>query len=1605
MAEKLGISREEIDAACALGIDCGAIRTWRRYGWVATELSEAPLPPHWNAHRSRSGSTLYLTPDGETVTEHPLLSDFQEVLALVQDREELNEHMRTVIQSFRRIDAQRSGKPALATWALKQVCKGPKGESPVEPHEVLEMAKYMKIHPVDERDLAWVALWAVHLPLPHGWEEWVDGDAKPFYYCTKTNVSTYDHPLDDLLAQLLHDQRNQMTLRRARVAGRSLMGARGGSSSTSRLLGGAASGGGGSSSHQNMNWDHDGGILPFFDERGHVYFTDVFIPETAETSADQQHTRKGYSAGVAVFQRAAKRIQASFRRASRAGSLATSRMSTGNSGALWDSQQKSPPSKGHVVGAAPQTAPSSSSLTQTNTQKANGTRVATAPTGRKASLLQQPPLAGHGRASQDHTRAHSRQGSDGSHADGNGNSGQSNSLLAELTDVDPNDADADTETARSRATRDGKLSAVDEAAVAKHAHDIIERIEWRLKKGEVEPMDHDEEGLSNRRVVLTKYGPAEILPVDHDPGTPQRVHGVGRGRDVGKDGDHHHDERERDHREKNGAGGLVSGSGGGAGTGTGAGASKPPRVPTPSSMSKAATPRKAPAPAPVSTRGTGSDAAAHPSSSAAAGAAGRALAWRLGIRWRLFAAQREVTWARMVRDFHAGMATRIQCVWKGYRQRRLFRMVRGEIADRRRRRKVIESRLASRIASRRTSETGDGGGGGGGSAKKKKNGGAGKEEKEHGEEKVVVVEEEDADVAAADAADHDALQALKEEEDDGEDLLTKMKRLLARRFFGPSETFAAVRVQRAVRGWLARARYPRLRDLQTERLALLDRVETMFTSMYALPDAPQTPDGSTPNSSRSNRVSHDGVAGGGTVRGPPPLVAHSPAWVARLGAALRLDLSCGLSPDVGAETTKNLKLRRGLAHLERLSEARARERAALEARWQVLERWILPRPSTTSSTSMSATTARTSSTTPSSSSSSSSPSSLLSQLPSRLAHVPAREEPLGLSGAALRALRGRCGWVIETIAGNESRLCDATIVAKEEVIRRFNECHTPVTFPRRYAVMRMAPSVTTVSALVEDTLLLRALAVRLAPIQNRLGAWRAVSELLGALASRVRYCQEASDLAEQLADGAEASVALQRASTAHLHALRDAAGGWAILAAGVATAVATAQEVVLALPEVTKPRLGGGGTKSTKSTKSTMSTAAPGPDGVSTSTASRSMMIPGPTQEGSEAWVANGAGTSAGQVLVGDRSRGVAVLTRTRSMEKSSTDTSMSASTTDSGHAGVSAESLARPWGSSLRDFVGIPEDDDLQSTLSHAQALWEAAAEHESNHASLLRELEQTIQDAGGEEGQRRALASRLGTSTSTRALGAWAADIVPTKSVLPLPLLEALSMIAYLMRGTAAGETMQRALQPFMRAETPLGRGLISAGGSLAGDGPPWMPTWDEGEEGEEGPGEEKIRVDGEGPEEKDANPQNPQEEEEEGYLGLEMDAAEAAAVGAAVIGAALGGSRDLAAEAEAAATPRRGQRPSASRGAGRTDSAGRIRSGSGTEAGAEAEAEAEAASPGPSLVMVKNRHTRAASQWAAATVAMRAARGVVGSVPTSPSGLVIHESVKRMASSKRS
>ena len=369
-------------------------------------------------------------------------------------------------------------------------------------------------------------------------------------------------------------------------------------------------------------------------------------------------------------------------------------------------------------------------------------------------------------------------------------------------------------------------------------------------------------------------------------------------------------------------------------------------------MSKAATPRKAPAPAPVSTRGTGSDAAAHPSSSAAVGAAGRALAWRLGIRWRLFAAQREVTWARMVRDFHAGMATRIQCVWKGYRQRRLFRMVRGEIADRRRRRKVIESRLASRIASRRTSETGDGGGGGGGSAKKKKNGGAGKEEKEHGEEKVVVVEEEDADVAAADAADHDALQALKEEEDDGEDLLTKMKLLLARRFFGPSETFAAVRVQRAVRGWLARARYPRLRDLQTERLALLDRVETMFTSMYALPDAPQTPDGSTPNSSRSNRVSHDGVAGGGTVRGPPPLVAHSPAWVARLGAALRLDLSCGLSPDVGAETTKNLKLRRGLAHLERLSEARARERAALEARWQVLERWILPRPSTTSSTSM-----------------------------------------------------------------------------------------------------------------------------------------------------------------------------------------------------------------------------------------------------------------------------------------------------------------------------------------------------------------------------------------------------------------------------------------------------------------------------------------------------------------------------------------------------------------------------------------------------------------------------------------------------------------------------
>ena len=65
--------------------------------------------------------------------------------------------------------------------------------------EVREYAIYLGMDPDSEQDkeLLYIAKWAIMAPVPEGWMEYTDGDGNEYYYNQQTGVSTYEHPMDD----------------------------------------------------------------------------------------------------------------------------------------------------------------------------------------------------------------------------------------------------------------------------------------------------------------------------------------------------------------------------------------------------------------------------------------------------------------------------------------------------------------------------------------------------------------------------------------------------------------------------------------------------------------------------------------------------------------------------------------------------------------------------------------------------------------------------------------------------------------------------------------------------------------------------------------------------------------------------------------------------------------------------------------------------------------------------------------------------------------------------------------------------------------------------------------------------------------------------------------------------------------------------------------------------------------------------------------------------------------------------------------------------------------------------------------------------------------
>ena len=68
--------------------------------------------------------------------------------------------------------------------------------NPPTQEEINEYAVYLGMDPVSDKELLYIAEWALSAPLPEGWTEHVDTSGNEFYFNSMTGVSTYEHPLD-----------------------------------------------------------------------------------------------------------------------------------------------------------------------------------------------------------------------------------------------------------------------------------------------------------------------------------------------------------------------------------------------------------------------------------------------------------------------------------------------------------------------------------------------------------------------------------------------------------------------------------------------------------------------------------------------------------------------------------------------------------------------------------------------------------------------------------------------------------------------------------------------------------------------------------------------------------------------------------------------------------------------------------------------------------------------------------------------------------------------------------------------------------------------------------------------------------------------------------------------------------------------------------------------------------------------------------------------------------------------------------------------------------------------------------------------------------------
>ena len=81
--------------------------------------------------------------------------------------------------------------------------------------EVSEYAQWLGMDPVTDRDLFYIAEWALTAPLPAGWSAHLDDEGNEFYYNASLQESTFSHPLDDQYRKYWKTVREQKNAEKA----------------------------------------------------------------------------------------------------------------------------------------------------------------------------------------------------------------------------------------------------------------------------------------------------------------------------------------------------------------------------------------------------------------------------------------------------------------------------------------------------------------------------------------------------------------------------------------------------------------------------------------------------------------------------------------------------------------------------------------------------------------------------------------------------------------------------------------------------------------------------------------------------------------------------------------------------------------------------------------------------------------------------------------------------------------------------------------------------------------------------------------------------------------------------------------------------------------------------------------------------------------------------------------------------------------------------------------------------------------------------------------------------------------------------------------------